>query len=209
MTAVGPIGRLGRWSAHHVRATVAIWMVALVGLGLFAPAAEKALSGAGWEATGSESVDVRATVQQEFGGLASSGLMVVLVSDGVPTDSWEGKLDHFIQEGRSAKCDRMALGIGPEAYEGMGRATLERFVAGTEHKVFEAKDAGEIHNFFKFVTMSVVTRGLSQDPNAVPKDAELKPPTPTAATPAEAPVLAEPVASPTPEATTEDEDSYW
>ena len=135
--------------------------------------------------------------------------LVVLVSDGVPTDSWEGKLDHFIQEGRSAKCDRMALGIGPEAYEGMGRATLERFVAGTEHKDFEAKDAGEIHNFFKFVTMSVVTRGLSQDPNAVPKDAELKPPTPTAATPAEAPVLAEPVASPTPEATTEDEDSYW
>lgn len=135
--------------------------------------------------------------------------LVVLVSDGVPTDSWESTLDQFIQDGRSAKCDRMALGIGREAYEGQGRATLERFIAGTEHKVFEAKDAGEIHNFFKFVTMSVVTRGLSQDPNAIPKDAELEPPTSAAAAPAEAPGPAEPAAAPTLDATTADQDSYW
>ena len=135
--------------------------------------------------------------------------LVVLVSDGEPTDSWESKLDQFIQDGRSAKCDRMALGIGEEAIGGRGRATLERFIAGTEHQVFEAKDAGEIHNFFKFVTMSVVTRGLSQDPNAIPKDAELKPPAPAAVTPAEAPAPAEPAAAPAPAVTTEDEDSYW
>jgi len=104
--------------------------------------------------------------------------LVVLVSDGVPTDSWEDKLDNFTQNGRSAKCDRMALGIGQEANQGPGRATLERFIDGTGHKIFEAEDAGEIHSFFKFVTMSVVTRGLSQDPNAVPKDESLSPPTP-------------------------------
>lgn len=102
--------------------------------------------------------------------------LVILVSDGVPTDSWESKLDRFINDGRSAKCDRMALGIGREAYSGAGRATLERFVAGTEHEVFEAKDAGEIAKFFRFVTMSVVTRSLSQNPNAVPKDSTLQPP---------------------------------
>ena len=142
--------------------------------------------------------------------------LVVLVSDGVPTDSWEAKLDQFIHDGRSAKCDRMALGIGREAYEGQGRATLERFTASTEHQVFEAKDAGEIHNFFKFVTMSVVTRGLSQDPNAIPKDLTLKPPTPPPATPEAATSPAEPVATPAtpdpapaPASTTEDEDSYW
>lgn len=127
--------------------------------------------------------------------------LVVLVSDGVPTDSWESKLDQFIQDGRSAKCDRMALGIGREAYEGQGRATLERFIAGTEHKVFEAKDAGEIHNFFKFVTMSVVTRSLSQDPNAVPQDATLQPGSAQATNPV-APAASAPIAS-TPE------DSYW
>ena len=130
--------------------------------------------------------------------------LVVLVSDGVPTDSWESKLDHFIQDGRSAKCDRKALGIGREAYEGQGRATLERFIAGTEHRVFEAKDAGEIHNFFKFVTMSVVTRSLSQNPNAVPQDATLQPPQPGTAQPANpvAPAGSAPIVS-TPE------DSYW
>jgi uncharacterized protein YegL len=142
--------------------------------------------------------------------------LVVLVSDGEPTDSWESKLDAFVQDGRSAKCDRMALGIGEDATGGRGRATLERFIAGTEHQVFEAKDAGEIHNFFKFVTMSVVTRGLSQDPNAIPKDSTLKPPSPPAAMPDAAPSPAEPVATPAtpapalaPAATTEDEDSYW
>jgi uncharacterized protein YegL len=107
--------------------------------------------------------------------------LVVLVSDGVPTDPWEDKLDQFIQEGRSAKCDRMALGIGQEAYAGPGRETLERFIAGTGHQVFEAQDAGEIHNFFKFVTMSVVSRGLSQNPNDVPRDSTLQPPRPEAA----------------------------
>lgn len=130
--------------------------------------------------------------------------LVVLVSDGVPTDSWESKLDQFIRDGRSAKCDRMALGIGREAYEGQGRATLERFIAGTEHRVFEAKDAGEIHTFFKFVTMSVVTRSLSQNPNAVPQDATLRPPQQATAQTASpvAPAASAPVAS-TPE------DSYW
>ena len=101
--------------------------------------------------------------------------LIVLVSDGVPTDEWESKLDHFVQDGRSAKCDRMALGIGKEAYAGPGRATLERFIAGTGHQVFEAKDAGEIHNFFKFVTMSVVSRSLSQNPNEHPRGLHTSP----------------------------------
>ena len=131
--------------------------------------------------------------------------LVVLVSDGVPTDSWESQLDRFIQDGRSAKCDRMALGIGREAYEGQGRATLERFIAGTEHQVFEAKDAGEIHTFFKFVTMSVVSRSLSQNPNIVPQDSTLQPPAHATTAPEAAP--AAPAQAPA--ATTEEEDSYW
>ena len=54
---VGPIGRLGRWTADHVRTVVVVvWVVVAVALGAFAPRAEHALSGAGWEASGSESV---------------------------------------------------------------------------------------------------------------------------------------------------------
>jgi RND superfamily putative drug exporter len=53
----------------------------VVALGFFAPRVEHALSGAGWEASGSESVQVRELVDREFQGLSSSALMVVLHSE--------------------------------------------------------------------------------------------------------------------------------
>jgi putative drug exporter of the RND superfamily len=76
----GPVGRLGRWTADHFRAVATAWVVVAVGLGVLAPRVETALSGAGWEATGSESLKVRQTVDREFGGLSSSALMVVVHS---------------------------------------------------------------------------------------------------------------------------------
>lgn len=48
---------------------------------LFAPRVEHALSGAGWEATGSQSVEVRDLVDRNFDGLSSSALQVVVHSD--------------------------------------------------------------------------------------------------------------------------------
>ena len=51
MTQLGPIGRLGRWTATHFRVVLAAWLVVAVGLGVLAPRVEKALSGAGWEAS--------------------------------------------------------------------------------------------------------------------------------------------------------------
>jgi RND superfamily putative drug exporter len=81
MRSYGPIGRLGRYTATHFRLVALVWVVVAVGLGAFAPKVEHALSGAGWEATGSESLKVRETVDREFGGLSSSALMVVVHSD--------------------------------------------------------------------------------------------------------------------------------
>ena len=52
---------------------------------------------------------------------------------------------------------------------------LKRFVAGTGHDVFTTDQADGIVKFFNLVTMSVVTRTRSQNPNAVPKDREVKP----------------------------------
>jgi RND superfamily putative drug exporter len=75
---LGPIGRLGRWTATHFRAVVVAWVVVAVGLGMLAPRAEKALSGAGWEATGSESVQARHLIDRDFEGLGSYGLVVVI-----------------------------------------------------------------------------------------------------------------------------------
>jgi len=77
---VGPIGRLGRWTATHFRAVVVAWALIAVAAGILAPRVEHALSGAGWEATGSESVEARNLVDQNFSGLSSSALMVVVHS---------------------------------------------------------------------------------------------------------------------------------
>lgn len=77
---LGTIGRLGRFSASHARAVALVWVVVAVGLGFLAPRVETALSGAGWEATGSDSVAARSLIQREFAGTSSNGLMVVLHS---------------------------------------------------------------------------------------------------------------------------------
>jgi len=78
VTAVGPIGRLGVWSADHRRLVALAWLVVAVALGFFAPRVEHALSGAGWEASGSESVEARELAQANFGGLSSQSLTVVV-----------------------------------------------------------------------------------------------------------------------------------
>jgi putative drug exporter of the RND superfamily len=75
---VGPIGRLGRWTATNFRVVAVAWVVVAVGLGVFAPRAEQALSGAGWEATGSESVQARQLIDKDFDGLGSYAELVVV-----------------------------------------------------------------------------------------------------------------------------------
>jgi len=77
---VGPIGRIGRWTAAHLPIVVAAWIVVALGLGVLAPRAEKALSGAGWEETGSESVHARQLIDKHFDGFGTYGLTVVVHS---------------------------------------------------------------------------------------------------------------------------------
>ena len=78
--AVGPLGRLGRWTTGHVRIVALAWIVVALGLGAVAPRVEHALSGAGWEASSSESIAARDLMQEHFGGLSSQAFMVVLHS---------------------------------------------------------------------------------------------------------------------------------
>jgi putative drug exporter of the RND superfamily len=76
----GPIGRLGRYTATHFRVVLIGWLVVAIGLGFFAPRVETALSGAGWETSGSQSVQARALINREFGGLSSYALLTVVHS---------------------------------------------------------------------------------------------------------------------------------
>ena len=77
---VGPIGRLGRYTATHFRVVLVGWLVVALALGFFAPRVETALSGAGWETTGSQSVQARQLIDKNFHGLSSYGLMTVVYS---------------------------------------------------------------------------------------------------------------------------------
>ncbi len=78
--ALGPIGRLGRFAATNRRAVFVVWALLAVGLGFLAPRVETALSGAGWEALGSESVAVRKQVDASFAGAGAYGLQVAVHS---------------------------------------------------------------------------------------------------------------------------------
>jgi RND superfamily putative drug exporter len=82
MSPLGPIGRLGYWMSGHVRVVVIAWVVIAAGLGFFAPRAEHALSGAGWEASGSASVAARDKIDSAFGGQSGYALMVVVQGTG-------------------------------------------------------------------------------------------------------------------------------
>lgn len=84
--------------------------------------------------------------------------LVVLVSDGMPTDEVNEPISNLVSTGRSQKTLRLALSIGNDANinvlnQFIGREQLKD---GTKH-LFYAAQAQDIHKFFKFVTMSVTT----------------------------------------------------
>jgi RND superfamily putative drug exporter len=90
-THYGPLGRLGVWTATHFRVVLVLWGLVAVTLGAFAPRVETALAGAGWEASGSQSVQARQAVQRDFGGLSSAALQVVVHSSNGPVTSGQGQ----------------------------------------------------------------------------------------------------------------------
>ena len=75
-------------------------------LGAFAPKVETALSGAGWQANGSESVEARQLIQRNFAGLSSSALMVVVHSPNLTTSapafrSTVARVEQLLRQNRS------------------------------------------------------------------------------------------------------------
>ena len=89
MRTIGPLGRLGGFAADHIRAVIAVWAIVAIALAAFAPKVETALSGAGWQADGSESVRARTAIERGFPGLSSSALTVVVHSPSATTSAPE------------------------------------------------------------------------------------------------------------------------
>src|SRR3954465_11158514 len=75
---LGAVGKPGRWTAGPFRVGGAVGVGVALSLGALAPRAENALSGAGWEATGSESVQARDLIDKNLDGFGSYGLVVAV-----------------------------------------------------------------------------------------------------------------------------------
>src|SRR4051812_6773407 len=75
------LGRLGAWAADHRRLVVVVWGVVVLALGALAPFADRALSGAGWEAPSSESGEARRAIESHFPGQGTYALSVVVAGD--------------------------------------------------------------------------------------------------------------------------------
>ena len=115
--SIGPIGRLGRWAAGNVRLVVVLWALVAVGLGALAPWAEHALSGAGWEASGSESVAARDAIDASFAGQGGYALMAVVHGD--------GDLDSVVAEAsRILEADDRVSSVAPPQVSEDGRTVI-------------------------------------------------------------------------------------
>ena len=90
---------------------------------------------------------------------------VILVSDGMPNDQWEEALDRFCNTGRSSKCYRMALAIGSR--EGTPTHQMLTRFTGNPQQVFSAEESSTIKKFFKYVTISTLSRKSSDNPNVI------------------------------------------
>jgi RND superfamily putative drug exporter len=80
------LGRLGAWAADHRRLIVVIWAAVVLALGALAPFTDRALSGAGWEAPGSESGAARRAIESQFPGQGTYALTVVVAGERAGTD---------------------------------------------------------------------------------------------------------------------------
>lgn len=87
--------------------------------------------------------------------------VLVLVSDGAPTDDWEDALMRLQASERGRKVIRFAMAIGADADKDM----LGKFANDREAPVFEAHESRDILRFFRAVTMSVVARSASATPD--------------------------------------------
>jgi uncharacterized protein YegL len=89
---------------------------------------------------------------------------LVLVSDGRPTDKWEGPLDDLLASPRGAKAVRLAVAVGSEAGSQSYRV-LERFISNPAIPVVTAGEVDRLKHFFSWVATSVTTRARSARPD--------------------------------------------
>jgi uncharacterized protein YegL len=89
--------------------------------------------------------------------------MIIVASDGHPTDEWRQPLEDLKAHPRAGKALRLALAIGDDA----DRLALGDFVTA-EYPVLEADQPEKIKSFFTYVTFATKTRSKSQGQGEAP-----------------------------------------
>ena len=81
--------------------------------------------------------------------------VIVLTSDGLPTDRWREPFDELLKSRRGRQANRLAIGIGEDADDAM----LSSFVSDGV-PVLKADEGKDIVEFFRRITLSV-TRAIT------------------------------------------------
>ena len=87
--------------------------------------------------------------------------VLVLVSDGHPTDDWQEPFARLQNAERAQKAVRYAMAIGADADQAM----LAGFANDPEAPLFKAHNVRDIQRFFRAVTMSVAVKTQSPVPD--------------------------------------------
>ena len=182
LVAVGPIGRLGGWAADHVRAVSVGWAVLALALAVFAPKVETALSGAGWQANGSQSVEARALIQRDFRGLSSSAPIVVIHSSTLTARTHPFRSTVAKAEAILRSDSRIAAVVPPRPGVSISRDGHTALVVGGARKdpaamvVAVDKLKGELHSLATGTVSVSVTgaSGMWSDFNAANRTAMMK-----------------------------------
>ena len=178
----GPIGRLGQYTATHFRVVAIVWLLIALGLGFLAPRVETALSGAGWEATGSESVSARQMIDQNFQGLSSSALMVVVNSPDKPVTDPAVQKTIAQAEAALKADDRVSTVVPPQPGVSISRdgqtAIIQAGAAASSNEMVRAADdlKGELAGLdANGVTVSLTgASGMWSDFNTANREAMMK-----------------------------------
>jgi len=180
--AVGPIGRLGGWAAEHLRLVALSWAAVAVALAVFAPKVETALSGAGWQANGSQSVQARSLIQKNFRGLSSSAPVIVIHSDGLTASAPAFRATVARAEAILRSNPRIAAVVAPRPGASISRdghtALIVAGARGDPTRMVAAADSlkGRLHGL-STSTISVSLTGASgmwSDFNAANRTAMMK-----------------------------------
>jgi putative drug exporter of the RND superfamily len=141
MSQLGPIGRLGHWTATHFSAVLAAWIIVALGLGFLAPRVEKALSGAGWEASGSQSVQTRQLIDRNFKGLSSYGLMVVVHSSSQTSGDAAFKQAITLTERTLESSPAVSTVVAPQVSRDGHTAVIQAGAAKSSNDMVRAADS--------------------------------------------------------------------